>query len=171
MASDHRTEATDDDGGRLEERPDHVLGELVEGERDTGRAMSQENVEIVRRGYEYFRATGELRPEIVHPDFVWDMSMFRGWPEQHTYLGRDGAMQFLADWTESWEEWELQLEELRDAGDRVVAILRQRGRSKATGLPGEMHFAQVWTLRDGKQFRMEMYASPGEAFEAVGLRE
>jgi hypothetical protein len=33
MASDHRTEATDDDGGRLEERPDHVLGELVEGEQ------------------------------------------------------------------------------------------------------------------------------------------
>jgi hypothetical protein len=108
----------------------------------------QENVEIVRLGYEYFRATGELRPEIVHPDFVWDMSMFRGWPERQTYLGRDGAMQFLAD-----------------------AILRQRGRSKATGLPGETHFAQVWTLRDAKQFRMEMYASPGEALEAVGLRE
>jgi hypothetical protein len=36
MASDHRTEATDDDrvdvdvdGGRQEERPDHILGELV----------------------------------------------------------------------------------------------------------------------------------------------
>ena len=133
--------------------------------------MSRENVEIVRRGYEHFRATGELRPEIVHPDFVWDMSRFRGWPERQTYLGRDGAMQFLADWTESWEEWELQLEELRDAGDRVVAILHQRGRSKATGLPAEMHFAQVWTLRDGMQFRMEMYASPGEALEAVGLLE
>jgi hypothetical protein len=34
-----------------------------------------------------------------------------------------------------------------------------------------MHFAQVWTLRDGKQSRMEMYASPGEALEAVGLSE
>jgi len=34
-----------------------------------------------------------------------------------------------------------------------------------------MHFAQVWTLRDGKQLRMEMYASPAEALEAVGLRE
>jgi ketosteroid isomerase-like protein len=133
--------------------------------------MSQENVEIVRRGYEHFKVTGELRPGIVHPDFVWDMSMFRGWPERQTYPGSEGARQFLADWTESWEDWELQLEELRDVGDRVVAIVRQRGRSKATGLPAEMHFAQVWTLRDGKQFRMEMYASPGEAFEAVGLQE
>jgi ketosteroid isomerase-like protein len=133
--------------------------------------MSQENVEIARRGYEHFVATGELRAEIVHPDFVWDMSTFRGWPEQQTYPGIEGAMQFIADWTESWEDWDLQLEELRDAGDRVVAILRQRGRSKATGLPAEMHFAQVWTFRDGKQFRTEMYASPEEALEAVGLRE
>jgi ketosteroid isomerase-like protein len=133
--------------------------------------MSQETVEIVRRGYEHFKVTGDLRPEIVHPDFVWDMSMFRGWPERQTYPGIEGARQFIADWTEGWEEWELQLEELRDAGDRVVAILRQRGRSKATGLPAEMHFAQVWTVRDRKQFRMEMYASPAEALEAVGLRE
>jgi len=34
-----------------------------------------------------------------------------------------------------------------------------------------MHFAQVWTPRDGKQFRMEMSASPREALEAMGLRE
>ena len=133
--------------------------------------MSQETVEIVRRGYEHFVATGELRREIVHPDFVWDMSTFRGWPEQQTYPGIEGAMRFIADWTESWEEWDLQLEELRDAGDRVVAILRQSGRSKATGLPAEMHFAQVWTFRDGKHFRTEVYASPGEALEAVALSE
>src|SRR5947209_15423000 len=36
-------------------------------------AMSRENLEIVRRGYEHFVATGELLPEIAHPDFVWDM--------------------------------------------------------------------------------------------------
>ena len=133
--------------------------------------MSQENVEVVRRGYEHFKVTGAFLPETVHPDFVWDMSKFRGWPERQVYPGVEGAMQFIADWIESWAEWELELKELRDADDRVVAIFRQRGRSKATGLPVEMHFAQVWTFRDGKQIRMEMYASPGEAIEATGLRE
>jgi hypothetical protein len=34
-----------------------------------------------------------------------------------------------------------------------------------------MHFGQVWTIRDGKQLRMQMYASPEEALEATGLRE
>jgi ketosteroid isomerase-like protein len=33
-----------------------------------------------------------------------------------------------------------------------------------------MCFAQVWTVRDGKEIRMEMYADPAEAIEAVGLQ-
>jgi hypothetical protein len=42
--------------------------------------MSQENVEIIRRGYEYFRETRDFQEEIFGPDFVWDMSTFRDWP-------------------------------------------------------------------------------------------
>ena len=77
---------------------------------------------------------------------------------------------FIADWTESWENWELEVVELIDAGeDRVLAILHQRGRSKTTGLEVEMDFAQLWTVRDGKQVRMEMYADPQQGREAAGL--
>jgi ketosteroid isomerase-like protein len=63
------------------------------------------------------------------------------------------------------------VEELHPAGDKVVAFLRQRGRSKATGLPVDMRFGQVWTLREGKQVRMEMYATPEEALRAAGIEE
>ena len=133
--------------------------------------MSEENLDIIRRGYEHFTATGELREEIVSADFVWDMSTFGDWPEQQAYEGIEGARQFLDDWVGAWEDWELEVEELHDAGDSVVAILRQRGRAKATGLPVDMHFAQLWRLRDGKQVRMEMYASPEEALRAAGLAE
>jgi ketosteroid isomerase-like protein len=133
--------------------------------------MSQENVEIIRRGYEHFRETVDFQEEIFGPDFVWDMSTFRDWPEQHTYQGLEGARTFISDWVEAWDDWEVEVESLHDAGDKVVAILHQHGRSKATGLPVDMHFGQVWTVRDGKQVRMQMYASPEEALEAVGLRE
>ncbi len=63
------------------------------------------------------------------------------------------------------------MDAFHDAGDKVVAIVRQRGKSKAGGLPVEMAFAQVWTMRDGKTSRMEAYANPAEALEAVGLSE
>jgi ketosteroid isomerase-like protein len=61
---------------------------------------------------------------------------------------------------------------LHDAGgDKVVGVLRQRGRSKTTGVPVDMLYAQVFTIRDGKQTRMEMYSDPDEALKAVGLAE
>ena len=132
--------------------------------------MSRENVDNLRRNYEHFIATGEFSGQFA-PDFVWDMSTFRNWPERQTYEGIDGARQFLADWLEAWDDWELELEELRDADESVVAILRQRGRSRATGLLVDMHFGQVWQIRDGKNLRMRVYASPDEALEAAGLQE
>jgi ketosteroid isomerase-like protein len=131
--------------------------------------VSQENVEIVRQGYANFVATGDFDPELIATDFVWDMSTFRGWPEQQTYEGIEGARQFMADWLATWDDWSLDVKEIRDAGERVVVVVRQTGRSKTTGLPVDMSFAQVFTLRDGVQTRMQMYADPAEALEATGL--
>ena len=65
----------------------------------------------------------------------------------------------------------VEAESLHDAGDKVAAILRQRGRSKTTGLIVDMQFGQLWTLRDGRQVRMQMYASAEETLEAAGLTE
>ena len=132
--------------------------------------MSQENVEIVAQGYARFAETGELNEEGTHPDFVWDMSTFAGWPERQTYEGTDGAGEFLASWTEPWDDWDLEIEELIDAGgDEVIAVIRQHGTSKSTGLEVDMQFAQLWTIRDGKYLRMRMYADPAEAKRAAGL--
>ena len=113
--------------------------------------MSQENVETVREGYEQFRRRKTFVSELAAPEFAWNMSHFHGWPEQQVYVGVQGADRFLEEWTSAWDEWELQLEELHDAGDKVVAIHRQHGRSRSTGIRADMSFAMVWTLRDGKR--------------------
>lgn len=133
--------------------------------------MSQENVEIVRGGYEQFTTTGQFAADIATPDFAWDMSNFHGWPEQEVYEGVEGAETFLSDWTAVWDDWELEVEAMHDAGDKVVVLVRQRGRSKAAGMAVDMSFAQVWTLREGKESRMEMYSDPNEALKAVGLEQ
>ena len=127
--------------------------------------MSQENVETLRRDYELFVATGEIR---VPPDLVWDVTKL-GWPGQQIYSGREGANRFNAEWTEAWDDWEFAPEDYIDAGEDVVVVVNQRGRSKATGIPVDMRFAQVWSFRDGRAVRMRMYASVEEALEAAGL--
>jgi ketosteroid isomerase-like protein len=133
--------------------------------------MSQENLEIMRVGYERFVATGEFVAGLATDDFVWSMSNFHGWPEQQIYEGIDGAKAFLSEWKDAWEDWELEVDGFYEAGDKVVVLVRQRGRSKAAGMPVEMSFAQVWTLRDGKQTRMDMYSDRDEALEAARLSE
>jgi ketosteroid isomerase-like protein len=127
--------------------------------------VSDENVEIIRRGYEHYLATGELR---ARADLVWDVSRL-GWPDQQVYNGVEGANQFNAEWAAAWDDWELEVEDYLHAGELVVTIVNQRGRSKATGVPVDMRFAQVWTLRDGQAIKMQMFASVDEALEAVGL--
>ena len=83
------------------------------------------------------KTTGDLLPELIDPEFVWDMSNFRGWPEQKLSPGLEGARQFLRDWLEAWDDWELSVESLHDGGDRVVrscasAAARRRPACRST---------------------------------------
>jgi ketosteroid isomerase-like protein len=132
--------------------------------------MAQGNVEILMRSYEHRQATGDFLEDVMSADFVWDMSTFRGWPEQQVYEGIEEARRFIREWTAAFDDWHIEVEAIHDAGgEKVVGVLRQRGRSKTTGLPVDMLLGQVWTIRDGKEMRMEMYADPAEALEAAGL--
>jgi ketosteroid isomerase-like protein len=134
--------------------------------------MSQENREVVQLGFEHLLATGELLENIFAPGFVLDMSTFRDLMDlQSHYEGADGMRRFLREWTEPFEEWQIEVDALHDAGDKVVALCQQRARAKASELPVDMRLAMVFTLRDGLQTRIEMYADPSEALKAVGLEE
>ena len=130
--------------------------------------MSATNVDLIRRGYDHFERTGEPGSDDWSPDFVWDMSTFRGWPEDREYRGREGFDRFMANWLESFDDWSIAVEELIDAGDQVVVILHQRGRSRSAEV--EMRFAHVWTVRDGISTRAEMYADVDEALAAAGVQ-
>ena len=78
---------------------------------------------------------------------------------------------FHESWRESWGSLELEIEELIDAGDEVISVVRQHGRGRLSGAEVEQGFAQVWALRDGKIIRMTMYPDRESALEAAGLRE
>jgi ketosteroid isomerase-like protein len=131
--------------------------------------MSQENVELLRRGFEHVERTGEFLPDAAHPDLVWDTTTFQRGMRPERCVGVDEANRWLAQWLEDFEDWSVEIEELHDGGDRVVTIARQRARPRHGGPEVEMHVAQVWTFRDGLVARMEIYADRDEALRAVGL--
>ena len=133
--------------------------------------MSKQNVELVRRAYAHTRATGQVYAEGFAPGFVWDMSKYEGWPERQRYEGADGAQSFVDDWGGAWDDWDLEIQEIYDAGDKVVVVVQQRGRARTTGIALDMLFAQVWTIHDGRATRADMYSDPADALKAVGLEE
>ena len=69
------------------------------------------------------------------------------------------------------KDWAVDIEEVFDAGDQVVTVVRQRAKAKHGGPEVVMRFGQVWTVRDGLAARMDMYADREDALEAAGLSE
>ena len=60
--------------------------------------------------------------------------------------------------------------ELEPAGpDAALATINMRGRGRSSGAPAEMHFFQLWSFRDGRAVRMEMFHDLDEARRAAGL--
>jgi ketosteroid isomerase-like protein len=133
--------------------------------------MSEDHIEAARHYYDHFIATGDVLEEVVHPDFVLDMSTFRGWPERQRYEGIEGIKEFVADWFGTWDDdWEFEVTELREfGGDGVLALIDHRGQSKESGVPVEMQIAHLLTFKDGLQIGLRAYASHAEGLAAAGL--
>ena len=136
--------------------------------------MSQENVEVVRRAFEAFNRGGVdacVNEGLWSPEIVWDVTP-SGVPGLGAYRGHEEVKRFLDDdWFSAFpfEEWEVKLEDVIDAGDQVISMSRQHGRGASSGALAELELAQVVTLRDGQVVRVDNYVDREKALEAAGL--
>jgi ketosteroid isomerase-like protein len=143
--------------------------------------MSRENVEIVRaaipsadtdiaalvRDQGLFEQGIAALASVIDPAF----EATSVWAAGTTYRGPDGLREMWMDWVEPWASYHVGVEEFIDAGDRVVALIRDRGRRHDMANEVEIIAASVWELREGKIVRAEFFGTRGEALEAVGLSE
>ena len=132
--------------------------------------MSQENVEIVRRGMEafnendfegWFAITSTEIKLYPRPDEPGVLPVYEGW---------DGVMEYMVNWYSQWDDYEGEPVEFLDAGDQVLVVLRERGRMQQ-GLEIEQEFSHSFTLRNGQLVEWRMYDSHEQALAAVGLSE
>jgi uncharacterized protein len=137
--------------------------------RDTARAMSRENVEIVRDHMEAF-LSGDREKALSYydPEVEFDATAR---PEGQVYRGHEGVAEAMRVWIGAWEDWKLEVEEIIDAGDRVLVIARESGRGKGSGIEIDQQSFVVFTLRQGKIVRWQGLVHRATAFEAAGLRE
>jgi ketosteroid isomerase-like protein len=131
--------------------------------------MSQENVELARRGFEAWEQCDlETHLSLVHEDVVCRQV---GQIDSRTYHGLEGYIEFASEWFEPYEELRFRPSEFIDAGDKVVVEVPQEGRLVGSDQPITGTFWFVITARDGKMARLEIYRERDRALDAAGLRE
>ena len=131
--------------------------------------MSQENVEIVRRGYEHFNRTGEVDYSGLDPEVVYDVS--RRTFDPLVYRGHEGVREFVALIREQWASMRLEPQKFVDVGNQVVVSIRLVGVGKESGVETTANAAHVWTFRGGKVVRQTTFQTMDEALAAAGLSE
>jgi ketosteroid isomerase-like protein len=135
--------------------------------------MSQENVEVVKRGLDaYNRRDIEALLEELDPEVEWHpaLEVLLGGTAT-VYRGHEGVRELLRDASEALDEIHVEFSNIQGRGDQVVAIGRIRTRGKASGAETESPLGYVAELRDGRAIRIRTYLDPQEALEAAGLSE
>ena len=91
--------------------------------------MSQENVEVVRRIYDAVARRDVVTPfEVYAEDIVWDVSNWRvvAMGLEPVYQGHEGVRQCWREYLSVFGEIDFEVEKLIDAGDQVLAVIRDR---------------------------------------------
>jgi ketosteroid isomerase-like protein len=135
--------------------------------------MSEENVEAFKRGLEAGnRGDVETLLEVLDPAVTWRSALHALLGGEATvYRGHDGVREMLRDLNEAFDEIQIEISEIRDLGDRLVAIGRNRARGAASGADVGSPFAFVAEFKNGKAISIRGYLDPTEAIEAAGLSE
>ena len=138
---------------------------------DTAGVMSEGNVEVVRN---FYAMVGGKDPEAWHllpPNFVIDLS--RRLIDPVILHGPDEMRAFYRDLDAPWAGGaSLNIEELIDAGDHVLALIRFGGRGKMSGADVEVLVWNLWTFRDGHPVRWTYFGEDrAGALDAAGLSE
>ena len=108
-------------------------------------------MEVVRRMLQAFADGGlDAMAKFWDPDIDWRAAegAVDDVGEMH---GQVAVRRYIQDWIDTFDDFSVVVEELRDVGDdRVLGIQRLKGRAKLSGTETDLRYAVVSTVRDGR---------------------
>lgn len=111
--------------------------------------MLSKNATAIKTLYE---AAGKGEMETVFEQLDAEIVVYEqeSLPVENTYRGRDGFQKLFADLLNVWADFNFTLEEVYDAGDLIVAVVRLRGQSKKSGEKLDMPMIELWKMKNGR---------------------
>jgi ketosteroid isomerase-like protein len=132
--------------------------------------MSQENVEVYKRAVDANnRHDLDALLDEFDPDVEWHSALV-GMGTQ-VYRGKEGVREMFRDLEENFTGMVVEFPEVRDLGDRVLALGRLRARGHESGVQAEGSFNQLADFKNGKMIRIRSFLNRQEALEAARLSE
>ena len=136
--------------------------------------MAEDNVELFNQVVDaYNRRDVEALLEVAHPNVEWHPAGVRALTgdDAGVYRGHDGMRQMFREVDEEFSAVEVELSEVRDLGERFLAIGRFHVRGRESEAEVTSPLGAVADFADGKVLRVQTYLDHAEALEAVGLSE
>lgn len=127
------------------------------------------NVDALRPVYaEWGRGNFRRRFDVYASDMEWGWS--DEFPGLHGIAHEEGEISArLREWLSPWEHWRVEAEDYVAAGEFVVVLCRYSGRGKGSGIEVDTEGAHLWTLRNGRAVRLEIFSSRERALKAAGV--
>ena len=135
--------------------------------------MSEENVEAFKRFADANnRRDVEALLEELDADVEWQSAVLSSLGGGATvHRGHEGVREMLRDLYEAFSEFQVEFSEIRDHGDRVVAIGRWITRGEESGVEVTPPLASVVDFRNGKAIRVRSYLDPEDALVDAAMRD
>ena len=134
--------------------------------------MSRENVEVV---LDQFAATNDRDFPRAMDLYAEDVELLvdsDAFLEDGIFRGRDAVGQWFANWFKTFEPgYRFDIDEARPFGEVVFLKARHHGRGRTSGLEVHGQTGYLYTVRDGKIVRVELYRSPDDALRALEQEE
>jgi hypothetical protein len=133
--------------------------------------MTETNADLVRQGFEALRdGDVEALMPLVHPEFELTTPPNLA-AEPDTYRGPDGLRRYFESFYEAMDQVTFEPDDFIEVGERVVVPSTLRTRGRTTGIETSQRVVQIWDIKDGKAFRVEVHATLKQALAAARSAE
>jgi hypothetical protein len=109
----------------------------------------------------------ELLQGNVHPDFVTVMVSESAGAQE--FRGIEGFKEALSDWISPYASFQLEIDDVVVADDKLVFLARQVATTKHGGVEVETESASVWWVENGLIAQAGFYLDRQAGLQAAGL--